>query len=132
MNQSLLSEAQRSVTATDTSVAVPIHLSGNRPGLTQPFTVGVPFPPGLLSSSTRWALSGQDGTLNEVQHHVQSCWPDGSLQWLQIHFSSRQLGGSQSALLQPLNAESAVRLASHRDVLRIQPAESSGPLSSVT
>lgn len=49
---------------------------------------GVPFPMGEIKTTENTRILGTDGTLLPFQGRVLSRWPDGTIQWLGVHFEA--------------------------------------------
>jgi len=52
----------------------------------QPVTVGVPLPKGLIFDSKNLALQDENKNENNCQIDVLAFWPDKSLKWVSLHF----------------------------------------------
>jgi len=63
----------------------------------EPFTVGVPFPPGALRSAGEACLFDGDAELY-CQRKVLTAWPDGSVRWLLLDFQVDLPAGAGKAL----------------------------------
>ncbi len=60
---------------------VDLHWLDGRPAAPTGTAFGLPWPRGQLSTSTAFALTGDDGTAVPVQSWPLAYWPDGTLKW---------------------------------------------------
>jgi hypothetical protein len=64
---------------------VPLVVDGHRPtAVRQPFTVGIPFPRGVLASAESLALLAGEQRSLPLQATALAHWSDGSIRWLLI------------------------------------------------
>jgi hypothetical protein len=78
-----------------------LSLVGSFPGLlrrAEPVTIGIPLPPGAVTSAADLVLRGNDGSVRPLQARSLDTWPDRSLRWVLLDFTADLAGGVLSPL----------------------------------
>lgn len=65
-------------------IAIPLHWVGIVPQHDTPVTLGIPFAPGELKSSTSLVLADAQGKTYPSESWTQAYWPDGSVKWAAV------------------------------------------------
>ncbi len=83
----------------DSSVHVPLLVEAPIPVVSQPATVGIPFPRGMLSDPSKLAIQNENGSSIPLQSKILARWPDQSVQWLLLEFVIRDLSSGEHAFV---------------------------------